>query len=225
MYYLYVTCHSATWDYNLLTSPHPTALLRPPGRCSLYALKSLRRSSQSVRPSTAALRLPAHMRAARSQTVRGIYFQEWDNTPDYEKKRERKKSLSLVPTCCHSKSFLLERRDRHAAIMSRAPEDVTKITESTYKVSGSIIGEYRWLTGAVRGNSGFNFVPCYHFHLGVFPPRASFNDHFHNSAWIASCSLCDQRGKKISIQTSVGCMILKLFFILIVIFWWVVKIH
>lgn len=39
-------------------------------------------------------------------------------------------------------------RDGHAAIMSRAPEDVTKITESTYKVSGTgrLIREYLDLT-------------------------------------------------------------------------------
>lgn len=60
--------------------PPPLALLRPPhqllnARGSLWVAQSV---SQSVRPTTAAERLPAHMRGARvhtrRKTVCGIYY-------------------------------------------------------------------------------------------------------------------------------------------------------
>lgn len=70
---------------------HHTPERAPP---PLNARKSHRRASRSVRPSTAAQRLPSRMRAARSQTARGIYLQEWDNTPDYCNNKKKAVSLS-----------------------------------------------------------------------------------------------------------------------------------
>lgn len=94
------------------------------------------------------------------------YYQEWDKTPDYPRKSA---SFPLVAPLL-IQSLLLERGDRHAAIMSRAPEDVTKITESTYKVSGTeeLMREYQHLTGVVRRYSGCNFVVWVYFFLVLF---------------------------------------------------------
>lgn len=68
----------ATWYYAATPGDVtlPVGLLRPSSPTSKRSGKSLAPQSQSVRPSTAAVRLPAHMRAARVQTVCGICYQK-----------------------------------------------------------------------------------------------------------------------------------------------------